>query len=148
MTEPGDRAAVDRAGAGRADDDQPARRSPGSTRRTRRCRSSTSRSSPTSERHPGCRNVDIAAHFQLNKSTVSRQVANLVDLGLVEIRDSGSDVRGQGLTLTDAGDRLRRRLADEVLAALNERLASWSEHDLQTFADLMERFNAGDWPEP
>jgi DNA-binding MarR family transcriptional regulator len=97
--------------------------------------------------HPGCRNVEIAAHFQLNKSTVSRQVANLVDLGLVDVRDSGSDVRGQGLTLTDAGDQLRRRLADEVLAALNERLASWSEPDLQTFADLIERFNAGDWRE-
>ena len=57
-------------------------------------------------------------------------------------------MRGQGLTLTDAGDQLRRRLADEVLAALNERLASWSESDLQTFAELIERFNAGDWPEP
>ncbi len=37
------------------------------------------------------------------------------------------------------------RLAEEVLAALTERLASWTEKDLQTFARMIERFNAGDW---
>lgn len=90
--------------------------------------------------NPGCRNVDISAHFQLNKSTVSRQVAALVGLGLVEVR--GSTARGQGLALTETGEDLRRKLADEVLAALTERLASWSEDDLRTFAQMLERFNA------
>lgn len=95
--------------------------------------------------NPGCRNVDIASHFQLNKSTVSRQVTALADLGLVQGQDSGADKRGQGLALTDAGEQLRRRLAEEVLAGLTERLASWSEDDLRTFAGMLERFNAGDW---
>lgn len=92
--------------------------------------------------NPGCRNVDIAAHFQLNKSTVSRQVTALVELGLVQIRDSANDSRGQGLGLTEAGADLRRKLAEEILASLTERLASWSEEDLQTFAGMIERFNA------
>jgi DNA-binding MarR family transcriptional regulator len=95
--------------------------------------------------NPGCRNVDIAAHFLLNKSTVSRQVAALIDLGLVEVNDAGGDVRGNGLRLTDAGSTLSRTIADEVLASLTERLASWTEEDLKSFAGLIERFNAGDW---
>jgi len=95
--------------------------------------------------NPSCRNVDIAAHFLLNKSTVSRQVAALIDLGLVEVNDAGGDVRGNGLRLTDAGSTLSRTIADEVLASLTERLASWTEEDLESFAGLIERFNAGDW---
>ncbi|MGO4277036.1 hypothetical protein AB4Z22_45620, partial [Paenibacillus sp. TAF58] len=76
---------------------------------------------------------------------VSRQVAALIDLGLVEVNDAGGDVRGNGLRLTDAGSTLSRTIADEVLASLTERLASWTEEDLKSFAGLIERFNAGDW---
>jgi DNA-binding MarR family transcriptional regulator len=90
--------------------------------------------------NPGCRNVDIATHFQLNKSTVSRQIAALIELGFVESHGS-NEGRGQSLALTTKGADLRTRLAEEVLAALTARFASWPEDDIRTFARLLERFN-------
>lgn len=91
--------------------------------------------------NPGCRNVDIAAHFQLNKSTVSRQLSTLIDLGFIE--SHAIEGRGQALTLTAKGSELQQRLSEEVLAALTTRFASWPEDDIRTFAILLERFNSG-----
>lgn len=91
--------------------------------------------------NPGCRNVDIAAHFQLNKSTVSRQVGSLIDLGLVRAQ-GGHEGRGQALVLTETGESLLKALADEVLMMLRIRFDSWSEEDVLTFANLLERFNS------
>jgi DNA-binding MarR family transcriptional regulator len=92
--------------------------------------------------NPGCRNVDIAAQFQLNKSTVSRQIAALIDFGFVEVQDTNEN-RGQALQLTPKGAALRQRMFEEVLVALNARFASWPADDIRTFATLLERFNVG-----
>jgi DNA-binding MarR family transcriptional regulator len=91
--------------------------------------------------NPGCRNVDIAAHFQLNKSTVSRQLASLIGLGLIESRSV--EGRGQALTLTAKGSELQRQLSEEVLVALTARFSSWTEDDIRTFGRLLQRFNSG-----
>nr|BFE70256.1 hypothetical protein GCM10020092_035570 [Actinoplanes digitatis] len=50
----------------------------------------------------GCRAVDLAAYFQLDKSTVSRQVAGLSQAGLIHVAP-GAGGRGQLWRLTKAG---------------------------------------------
>jgi DNA-binding MarR family transcriptional regulator len=90
--------------------------------------------------NPGCRATDIASTFQLNRSTVSRQLAALHELGLVEY---GTDAaRGQSLTLTASG---HQRLADSHAvqgASLTERLADWSSADISAFAGMLARYNS------
>src|SRR5690349_18625680 len=52
--------------------------------------------------NPGCRSVDIAHAYRLNRSTVSRQLAGLTALGVVrEATDAAG--RGRPLELTDRG---------------------------------------------
>ncbi|MFC9062067.1 MarR family winged helix-turn-helix transcriptional regulator, partial [Streptomyces sp. NPDC057074] len=54
------------------------------------------------EEMDGCRATDLAAHYALDKSTVSRQVSALERAGLIERRPDPEDQRGQGLHLTRA----------------------------------------------
>ena len=96
------------------------------------------------DENPGARGVDIAAHFQLNRSTVSRQLGALIDEGLVAAGDAelAAGARGQALELTAEGRAAFERATRETRAAIQGRLASWSEDDLETFARLLERYNA------
>ncbi len=55
------------------------------------------------EHQQGCRATDLAAHYLLDKSTVSRQVAALEKLGLVERHPDPDDHRMQVLHPTDRG---------------------------------------------
>ncbi|MEU1406701.1 MarR family winged helix-turn-helix transcriptional regulator [Streptomyces sp. NPDC005728] len=54
----------------------------------------------------GCRATDLAAHYALDKSTVSRQVAALERAGLIERRLDAEDHRVQVLHLTEAGQEI------------------------------------------
>ncbi|WP_226656581.1 MarR family winged helix-turn-helix transcriptional regulator [Leifsonia sp. LS1] len=83
--------------------------------------------------NPGCRAVDIAAHFQLNRSTVSRQLGALAEFGLIATTDPDTD-RGHVLVATDRGRASLGRAAGSVRAALDEHLAEWSLDELTTFA--------------
>lgn len=93
---------------------------------------------------PGCRATDIASSFHLNRSTVSRQVASLLDHGLVEYAPRGEDShhRGRELQLTPSGkDRLSSARGEQRKASF-ERLVDWSEAELTTFAELLDRYNS------
>ncbi|MYS18797.1 transcriptional regulator, MarR family [Streptomyces sp. DvalAA-14] len=89
----------------------------------------------------GCRATDLAAHYLLDKSTVSRQVAALERDGFVERRVDAADHRVQVLHLAPRGievlaaARVRRRETFE------ERLASWAPADLDRFAAYLVRYN-------
>ncbi|MDH6228547.1 DNA-binding MarR family transcriptional regulator [Streptomyces sp. MJP52] len=95
------------------------------------------------EESGGCRATDLADHYALDKSTVSRQVAVLEREGLVERRQDAADQRVQVLQLTDAGRRMLARVTDRRRAAVEERLSGWTEEDLARFASYLERYNAG-----
>lgn len=102
--------------------------------------------------NPGCRATDIAAAFSLNRSTVSRQLHALTELGLVtagEDDDDGSQARrGRALSVTAEGaDRLERSLAIHR-EAVRTRLAGWSEPELRDFAAALARFNDGEDGDP
>ncbi|MET7289011.1 MarR family transcriptional regulator [Streptomyces sp. NPDC005573] len=94
------------------------------------------------EQSGGCRATDLAAHYALDKSTVSRQVTALERAGLIERRLDREDHRVQVLQLTDAGKGILAQVTRSRRAMLQERLADWSEEDLTRFAAYLERYNA------
>jgi DNA-binding MarR family transcriptional regulator len=95
------------------------------------------------EERGGCRATDLAAHYALDKSTVSRQVAALERTGLIERRLDPEDHRVQVLHLTEAGREILAQVTRSRRAAFRERLADWPEDDLARFAAYLERYNAG-----
>ncbi len=97
------------------------------------------------EEQDGCRATDLAAHYALDKSTVSRQVAALERADLIERRLDPEDHRVQVLHLTDAGRQILAQVTENRQAAFRERLADWPEEDLTRFAGYLERYNA--WPD-
>ncbi|MEW2609859.1 MarR family winged helix-turn-helix transcriptional regulator [Streptomyces sp. NPDC047880] len=98
------------------------------------------------EESGGCRATDLAAHYALDKSTVSRQVTGLERAGLIERRPDAADHRVQVLHLTGAGRRILAQATESRRAAFRERLADWPAEDLSRFADYLVRYNASPGP--
>ncbi|WP_306319727.1 MULTISPECIES: MarR family winged helix-turn-helix transcriptional regulator [unclassified Streptomyces] len=96
----------------------------------------------------GCRATDLAAHYALDKSTVSRQVAALQRAGLVIRRVDPDDHRVQVLHPTEAGAELLRQVTVNRRQIFGERLADWPEEDLERFADYLVRYNDESRDEP
>ncbi|MGW7269918.1 MarR family winged helix-turn-helix transcriptional regulator [Streptomyces sp. NPDC054864] len=89
----------------------------------------------------GCRATDLAAHYTLDKSTISRQVGALEKAGLVERRLDPTDHRVHVLHLTDRGIEVLAQVTDARRIAFRERLAEWGEPDLEKFAEYLLRYN-------
>lgn len=90
----------------------------------------------------GCRATDLAAHYALDKSTVSRQVAALERAGLIERRTDPEDHRVQVLHLTGTGTEILAQVTRSRRVAFRERLTGWPEEDLTRFASYLLRYNA------
>ncbi|ARF56356.1 MarR family winged helix-turn-helix transcriptional regulator [Streptomyces gilvosporeus] len=90
----------------------------------------------------GCRATDLAAHYLLDKSTVSRQIAALEKLGFVERRVDPEDQRVQVLHPTKKGAEVLAHVTASRRQAFHERLADWDEGDLDRFATYLRRYNA------
>ncbi|MEU8677457.1 MarR family winged helix-turn-helix transcriptional regulator [Streptomyces sp. NPDC048560] len=93
------------------------------------------------EQH-GCRAADLAAHYMLDKSTVSRQVGSLEKLGLVERHADPDDHRIQVLRPTEAGTQALAATKASRRAAYRKRLGDWTEDDLSRFAQYLLRYNS------
>ncbi|GAA3012542.1 MarR family winged helix-turn-helix transcriptional regulator [Streptomyces fulvorobeus] len=93
------------------------------------------------EQH-GCRAADLAAHYMLDKSTVSRQIGALEKLGMVERHPDPADHRIQVLRPTQAGTQALAATKASRRAAYRERLGEWTAHDLAQFARYLLRYNA------
>jgi len=90
--------------------------------------------------NPGCRAADIARDFRLNRSTVSRQLGDLVRAGLVsEVEGPG---RGRPLELTDAGAQAYRETIAVLTGAVADAMRDWSDGDVDRFAHDLARFTA------
>jgi DNA-binding MarR family transcriptional regulator len=88
----------------------------------------------------GCSGRDLAARTGLDPSTVSRAVASLVGLGLVERRADPTDGRASVLGLTPAG---RSALADAhtwYSGVLDRALAAWTPDEVAALAAALARF--------
>jgi DNA-binding MarR family transcriptional regulator len=90
---------------------------------------------------PGMRAADLAAHFSLDKSTLSRQIEQLISAGLLRRDGERPGRRGYVLALTAAGRQHLDAAAQAVRDRLTERLADWDDRDIAAFAQLIAQFN-------
>ena len=90
---------------------------------------------------PGTRAADLCAHFGLDKSTLSRQLDQLISAGLVRREGERPGRRGNVLALTPAGQQQLAGAAQAVRDRLAGRLAGWDDGDIAMFAQLVNRYN-------
>ncbi len=86
---------------------------------------------------------ELAAHFHLDASTISRQVGSLEQAGLVTRAPDAEDRRALRLRLTEHGQKVLSTTRAERRAVVRSLLRSWSPQDLASFASLLAAFNAG-----
>ncbi len=84
---------------------------------------------------------DVVLRLGLDKSTVSRQVASLVDLGMVDRAADPADGRAQVLSTSAEGHRRLSELRDARRARWEADLADWPTEDVATLAVLLNRLN-------
>jgi len=89
----------------------------------------------------------VAEALTVDRSVVSRQAAQLQELGLLEIQADPSDGRARILALTPAAEQKLAELRAAKIAVVNRRLGTWPEADLRQFAALIARLNAPDAPD-
>jgi len=84
--------------------------------------------------------VDLADRVGRDYTTVSRQVAKLESLGLVERQAAAADrrvsqasVTARGKAMTDAVDKARERIVGTMFA-------TWDNHDVKELVRLMRKF--------
>jgi DNA-binding MarR family transcriptional regulator len=92
----------------------------------------------------GCRAADLAAHFMLDKSTVSRQVGALERLGMIVREVDPDDHRGQILRPSEAGLKLLNEAHQTRRRSLLERFTEWADEDLAGFAHYLVRYVEAD----
>ncbi len=90
---------------------------------------------------PAARAADLAAHFGLDKSTVSRQLEQLISAGLLRRDGERPGRRGCELALTTAGQQYLAAAAQAVRCRLAERLTDWDDRDVAAFGHMVSRFN-------
>ena len=94
------------------------------------------------EERRGCRATDLATHYMLDKSTVSRQVAALEKMGFIERRVDDNDHRVQVLCLAPGGEEVLASARSSRQESIRARLADWAPEDLARFASYLVRYNA------
>jgi DNA-binding MarR family transcriptional regulator len=84
--------------------------------------------------------VDLSERVGRDYTTVSRQVAKLESLGLVERRTAAADRRvsqavatAKGKSMTEAVDRARERIVGHMFA-------TWDDEDIKELVRLMRKF--------
>lgn len=90
---------------------------------------------------PDVRASELSAHFGVGRSTMSRQLARLDELGLIERRADPDDSRGQLLRLTDEGTRQSEDVRAAGRAFLRRALGSWTDEDAARLAGQLARLN-------
>ena len=87
------------------------------------------------------RAAEIVERTGLDKSTVSRQIARLEELGLLERAVDSADGRARIVQLTEIGHDRLAAVRNDRRKLLRDRLGEWSTEDMQTFSALLERLN-------
>jgi DNA-binding MarR family transcriptional regulator len=84
---------------------------------------------------------DLVSRLGLDKSTVSRQVSTLVDLGLVTREADPADGRAQVLRTSAEGAAQLARIREARRARWEADLEDWPAEDVATLAELLARLN-------
>lgn len=89
----------------------------------------------------GCTQSDVVESLAMDKGAVSRQVQQLVDLGLVDRVEHPADRRARRLTVSVEGRRRLGALERERRSAYLARFDDWSTAELQELVDTLARYN-------
>lgn len=84
----------------------------------------------------------IAESFDIDKGAISRQVKHLVELGLLSATKDPTDARATLLSVTDEAHTRMADIVEHRRKYLGERLADWTDEDLQSFVSELSRYNA------
>ncbi|KUF07836.1 MarR family winged helix-turn-helix transcriptional regulator [Leucobacter sp. G161] len=84
----------------------------------------------------------IGHWLEMDKSLVSRHVAKLRELDLIEANESPEDRRVQLLTTSPHAGGLLGGVRERWSNAYRERLADWSDAELESLRAGLHRFNA------
>jgi DNA-binding MarR family transcriptional regulator len=84
---------------------------------------------------------DLAEAKGVDASTISRQVAQLVEAGLVRREPDPADRRAWLLALTDGGQGACRHMIDARRRAIAEALHEWDPDQVRHFTELFREFN-------
>src|ERR1700685_3109851 len=82
---------------------------------------------------PGVRAADLCAHFGLDKSTMSRQLEQLISAGLLRREGERRGRRGTVLALPPAGQQHLAAAAQAVRSRLAEWLSCCEDQDIAAF---------------
>ena len=85
---------------------------------------------------------DLVARFGLDKSTISRQIAHLESLGLVERVRDAHDRRAQVIRLTPTGEERLHEVRSVRRARIRSALDDWPADDVRALGELLGRLNA------
>jgi len=92
--------------------------------------------------HDGMRLSDLAAAVELDASTVSRQIKQLEDKGIVERASDPDDGRASLIRITAAGREVMQAALRRRFERLKIVLEPWSQHDRDLLQDLLTRLAA------
>jgi DNA-binding MarR family transcriptional regulator len=96
--------------------------------------------------HDAMRVSDLAAKVELDASTVSRQIKQLEDKGIVERAADPADGRASLVQLTESGRECLQAAFRRRFERIKASLEPWSEEDRTTLQHLLVRL-AGDLAE-
>ncbi|MDF2847871.1 MAG: winged helix-turn-helix transcriptional regulator [Oerskovia sp.] len=91
--------------------------------------------------NPGVRGSDLAQQFGVGRATISRQLARLESVGMVDREVDPDDSRGQIITLTEAGETLLRTTHERRVDSISQALSDWSPDDVAALAALLHRYS-------
>jgi DNA-binding MarR family transcriptional regulator len=83
---------------------------------------------------------EVALQMGLDLSTVSRLVAHLEAMGLVERRTDDLDRRASLLSLSSSGRLVSAKICEGRRDLFTQILSEWDERDVRRFAALVTRF--------
>ena len=89
----------------------------------------------------GARGGDISDVLGLHKSTTSRNLTTLEDLGLIERIPDPLDARARQVRLTASGAEALERSVSGRRERLRARLADWEARDVSDLARLLRQLN-------
>jgi DNA-binding MarR family transcriptional regulator len=89
----------------------------------------------------GARGADISEALGLHKSTMSRNLATLAELGLIERVPDVADARARQVRLTSEGASALEWSFEGRRERLRAQLDSWDPQDISDLARLLRRLN-------
>jgi DNA-binding MarR family transcriptional regulator len=84
----------------------------------------------------------ICRETDLDKGAVSRSLANLQQMGMVSVREDGSDSRRNNVALTAKGRALHGELVPIALDRQSKLVADLTPEEIQVFLRLIEKLQA------